>query len=68
MKRWIFEVTAEVVITVEVGGWSYSEAEASAKDLVFECCDGVVAVRGCALKSCVSPCPAHGLDADGAAA
>ncbi len=67
-KRWVFELTAEVVKTVEVGGRSFSEAEANAKDMLFECFDGVVAVRGCALKSCVFPCPAHGLDKDGATA
>ncbi len=68
-KRWIFELTAEVVKTVEVGGWSYSEAEANAKDLVFECCDGVVAISGCALQSCVSQSPAADItDKNGATA
>ncbi len=42
MKRWVFKLTAEVERTVEVRGESFSEAEANAKDLFHEICDGVV--------------------------
>ncbi len=36
MQRWIFEISAEVALDLEVEAESFSKAEANAKDLLHE--------------------------------